>query len=278
MIKILFPPGCYGHYWARCIYSYTNLRKGQYQLFDFDSSGSSHSRQFINESKNCIELGHVDTLEITLTDTVVVVLPDQKHRLDYYNNQYHKASKKQLINFILSQFSIDDINKKLKDNWNYCDNFGPETPPWILREFFSFFIGDLFNSGYNVNSYKNVPHVFSLTTQDIFLNFLHIFNKACQNLNLSVTVPQSCMLKNHNNFLQAQQYHNIQNKCQKWVNDSLTDQPSISPGTTIFDEAYVQYYLRLNGYELKCDGLNTFPDHSIELKKIIYENSQNCNP
>ena len=40
---------------------------------------------------------------------------------------------------------------------------------------------------------------------------------------------------------------------------------------TCLDEIMIQKMLREKGYELKCDGLNTFPPTMNELRKIIYK-------
>jgi len=39
------------------------------------------------------------------------------------------------------------------------------------------------------------------------------------------------------------------------------------PALSLVDEAYIQYVLRNNGYELHCDGLNEFPTDIDSLKE-----------
>ena len=104
-----------------------------------------------------------------------------------------------------------------------------------------------------------------------------MFESTCQQMGLIINVDQSDILNDHENFLQAQLYHNIQLKCDAWVDDCLNHRTSPSPCKTLFDEAYVQYYLKSKGYELQCNELNNFPCDSSELKKLIYENSHNRN-
>ena len=57
----------------------------------------------------------------------------------------------------------------------------------------------------------------------------------------------------------------------------LTNNNTASPCQTMLDEAYVQHCLREQGYEIRCDGLDTFPTNSSDLRELIYENSNTDN-
>ncbi len=43
------------------------------------------------------------------------------------------------------------------------------------------------------------------------------------------------------------------------------------PSLTPVGESIVQHHLRLNGWEIECDGLDTFPTNSLQLKKLLYQ-------
>jgi len=273
MIKICYPPGCYGNYLTSSIYNYTNLRADKYKNFSFDHSGSSHHHRKNIKSGCKIQYGHLDSSGMVFNkdDTIVTILPCIDHRLDYYNNQFDKHAKKQLVDYILTQYSSNEIIDKLQRGWNYKKKLNKDTPIWILREFFSFWINDCFSNGYSVDKYINIDSKVLITTQDIFLNFVVTLNQICQVLDLKINIEESEIQATHKQFINAQKYHNSQLKCQQWVDDIIDNNDSSSPCQTIFDESYVQFLLRESGFELQCDGLNTLPTSSMDMKKIIYK-------
>jgi len=52
------------------------------------------------------------------------------------------------------------------------------------------------------------------------------------------------------------------------INDKFMEMKDLS----IFDEAIIQRNLRLEGYEIECFELNTWPTDTIKLRELIYEN------
>lgn len=271
MIKICFPPGCYGNYIGRSLYSYTNLRLGEYSNFTFDEFGSSHAHQYNAEAKKQVELGHIDTLDITPGDQVIAILPCMDHTLDYYNNQFTKNSRGQITHFLEEQFSLTEIIQKLKLNWGLESVRIEDAPRWALREFLSMWITDCFANGYSTNNYSALTDI-TITTQDIFANFLPAIHGLCNKLDLQLVVDDSDILKNHTLFLAVQHYHNSQINCNTWVDSVIiTDDDVSSPCQTLFDEAYTQHLFRERGYEIQCDGLNIFPTTSATMKKLIYK-------
>ena len=278
MIKVCFPPGGYGTYITRCLYSYTNLRIGEFEPLDFDNTGSSHyhyknkHRKQIEELIQCLHFDVDPGLFIANTDRRLVMVPSPLHQLDYYNNQYVKYEKRQLISYIDNQLPPEDIKQKLKSGWNYMEPFSETTPAWILREFFSFWITDCFSNGYSVKTYSRIIAEAIIDIQDIFLNFEYTFEYICSMLDLQINIKTDIILDSHKEFLSRQSFHNSQLKCQQWVYDTIKGvRNTASPCQTIFDESYVQYFLRELGYELKCDGLNNFPNNSRDLHNIIYK-------
>jgi len=273
MIKIFFPQGCYGTYLTRCLYNYTNLRPGKFTPLLFDDAGSSHDHYRDPDlDTTSIQCLHFDKSLAKDNSLKVVILPSELHQLDYYNNQFAKNHGSQLISYIEGHLSVDEIKQKLELGWNYTRPFNDQTPNWILREFFSFWIVDCFKNGYSLNSYKSIIADVVIDTQDIFLNFEQTFKKICQALNLQINIEPTFITKTHKDFLSRQRFHLSQLNCQQWVYDVIndkTDRPS--PCQTIFDESYVQYFLRELGYELLCDGLNDFPETATDLHKLIFK-------
>jgi hypothetical protein len=94
---------------------------------------------------------------------------------------------------------------------------------------------------------------------------------------VTVTAEDATMRLNQSNWMARQVYHNSQSRCNKWVQDVVEDIETVSPCQTILDEAYVQYCLREQGYEIHCDGLDIFPTNSRDLRELIYENRNTDN-
>ena len=270
MIKVCYPPGCYGTYLTRCLYIYTELRVGEFTPLIFDAAGSSHLYRDDLKASQVIRWSHFNKELINDTSRKLVILPSQLHYLDYYNNQFVKQNKKQLINYIIEQLSAEEIKQKLESGWNYTQAFDDHTPIWILREFFSFWIMDCLQNGYSLQDYTQITADVIIDTQDIFLNFEQTFNKVCWALNLQINIEQEIITKTHQDFLSKQQYHLSQLNCQQWVYDAIKGSVNTpTPCQTIFDESYVQYLLRELGHELRCDGLDNFPKTAIALHEII---------
>jgi hypothetical protein len=281
MIKICFPPGCYGHYIGTCIYNFTNLRSEPFQDFEFDQAGSSHALRTNSELKQHVRVGHFAyatagtqhdaTIQILPTGLAVTVLPTAGHWLDYYNNQFVKQSKNNLVQAISEQLSLDELQHKLATQWQYPGNFDTTVPVWILRELFSFLIWDMLHDGY-AKDWRCIKPSVCLAAQDLFEDYATVFKTLCSQLRLQITVTDECMQKNHQRFVQAQSYHNSQQRCEQWVQDVIASVDSkVCPAQTLFDEAYIQHYLRISGYEIQCDGLNQLPVLSQHMTTLIFK-------
>lgn len=272
MIKICYPPGCYGSYLSRCIYNYSNLRTQELDLFQFDKFGSSHDHRDRTKDLGIIQIDHLNNkMSFDHADNTLVILPCNDHMLDYFNNVLMKANAGQPLNHLKTLFRQSDIEIKLSQGWKYVYGVNDQIPTWILREFISFWIKDCFDNGYSIKNYQEVPHKICITTQNIFLDFLNIISEIFEVFGLQVMVNESVIVDNHLKFLQAQKYHQSQFRCEQWCNDILTEKVSATPCNTIFDEVYVQYFLRKQGFEIQCDGLNVFPATSTAMIKIIYK-------
>ena len=281
MIKICFPPGCYGHYIGRCIYYFTNLRSGEFNDFEFELTGASHSIRTDNTLRQHVRIGHFAyitdgkchdaTIQVLPDEQAVVVLPTDGHWLDYYNNQFIKQTKNNLVWAVSEQLSIEELRHKLNTQWQYSGEFDTTVPIWILRELFSFLIWDILVAGYSTDR-CNIDRASIINAQDLFDDYSTVFKTLCNQLGLEITVPDNRILQNHQQFIQAQLYHDSQWRCQQWVQaviDSIELIPC--PARTLFDEAYIQHCFRTAGYEIQCDGLNKFPAYSHDMTALIFK-------
>jgi hypothetical protein len=276
MIKVCYPQGCYGNYLGQCLYYFTNLKTNDTENFGLDSRGSSHA--FFNNTKarQHIRLGHFITdadnswpnITVSSEDTLISIIPLADHQLDYYNNHFSKHYQGDLIKAISEAFTADEIKHKLSTQWGYTGDFGPQVPPWVLRELFSFCIGDILHNMYDQPTINNF---IAVSTQDFFENFSSVFKSLCNKLNLTVTVDDNVIVDNNELFIGAQQYHNSQLVCERWIRSVITHKQSTMHQPTLFESAYIQFRLRQLGYEIQCDGLDVFPVNSQDLANIIFK-------
>jgi hypothetical protein len=271
MIRVLFPPGCYGHYLTGCLYSYTNLNTTNFE-FELNDNGSSHAFWTHNDCKTKIinqhSFGYGDQYDGP-TDTVTII-PDPDHYLDYINNQYCKFYNYNLDNFLQDKWWHEDLKSKLSTMWNIEDN-AQSIPQWVLREYHSFIFLDFLETRYDRQTYIDSECVASISAQDFFGNFVSILANICRQLNLNLDVNK--LSTTHEIFLKNQIYHNTQLQVDQWIQDLVTLDTADSPNPcrTFLDEIYVQAKLRTHGYEIRCNNLEQFPETFNQMKNLIYK-------
>lgn len=277
MIDVYFLPGCYGTYFTQCVYNYTNLRTKPFTNFEFNKDGSSHNHWLNSDAQEVIQQRHFKHTDAIENNQIITIIPCPEHRLDYYNNQFVKKQQSQLIDYVLSQISYEDAREKLKTQWSYTGEFDATVPPWIMREWCSYWIDDLLNNLYDPACYNELDSAVQLTTQDIFEKFIETLHRVVAKLDLTITVDVDIIQCTHNKFLTLQQFHNSQNRCQQYVADLLSGNNSKITLCSIFEEAYIQHLLRQYNLELRCDGLDVFPATTQHLGTLTYETSNNNN-
>lgn len=280
MIKICFPPGCYGHYLAQCLFYFTDIADADPQDFVFDCNGSSHAFRHNQTARQYIQIGHFSydssaqshpaTLTVEPGDQCITIVPVLGHWLDYFNNQYVKQSKSDFWRYIGAQISLDDIDLKLRQHWAYDRGVTSEIPRWILRELFSFYIADILHSAY-AQDRCGLTDSIKIPTTLFFDRFETGFRHLGQELDVDITAGHDTLRSNNQSFQNSQRYHGSQYRCEQWVNDILLHRENESPVQTLFDEAYIQHRLRVLGYEIMCDQLNTFPATASDLRALIYK-------
>lgn len=269
MIDIIYPHGGYGSYLAQSIYHYSDLRIEQYRPLAISSNGSGHEYRTNANNKKFIRAQHqIDLME--RSEYLILIKPDHDHNLDYFNNHYSKQAKYSLTPY-LDQLKI---NQKLTQ-WDYNKNYDQQTPNWIVREFLSLNIEELFKNTFDPALYI-IPGTISIVPEDIINNFLPTLKIIFCQFDLKFTVAESEIEKNHNHYLSLQKYYNSQINCNDWIDSILHNKDKSSPCQTIIDEAYIQHKLRKNGYELQCNNLNVFPTTVDTLRNLLY-NSESHN-
>lgn len=270
MIKVLFPPGCYGHYLTGCLYTYTNLNTTNFE-FELEQNGSSHSFWSHSDCKTKIinqhSFGGGDKYNGP-TDTVTIV-PEPDHYLDYINNQYSKFYNYNFDKFLQDKWWYQEFKSKLSTAWNIQSN--QLAPQWVLREYHSFVFLDFLEKNYDRQTYIDSKCVASISAQDFFGDFVSVLGTLCNQLNLDLDVDK--LSTTHEIFLKKQIYHNTQLQIDQWIQDLVSHNTAqtANPCRTFLDEIYVQAKLREHGYEIYCNDLEQFPKDFKHMKQLIYK-------
>lgn len=272
MINVIFPPGGYGHYFAALLYLFTDLAVKDPTIITIDGkTGSSH---LIKENiKNIILLAHENVsiysgIPIDYANKTICLLPSKNNMLDYLDNSLIKTDD---INGDYKKFLINLLGIKVHQKLKHWGDSADLNSVWIVREYISFVIFDVvacetYNFYYNYNSDAAVK----LPTTALFEeNFFKVFVAIAKDLGLQVVNDGGALKDYHQDFLNKQKFHGIQQKCDIWTNNVINNNPALSPCQTIFDEAYVQAKLRILGFEIQCYNLNEFPKNSVELHKLL---------
>lgn len=279
MIKVIFAPGCYGSFLTKCLYYLTDLTGLSKKVdFTFDESGSSHDLRQVSDIKKYIMHGHPSingggTISFDDRDTIISIVPCAGNRLDYYDNQFHKQEKKQIVSYLCSNFSLDIIHKTLLEGWQYDGGLDQATPKWILREWCSFWLDDCLLNGYDQSFFSDLPAIAHITTQDLFTNLATTLHSIAQAIGVNIQSDDHEIMMIQEKFVNAQELHGIQGRCDQWVDDILVGRVTKSPCITLFDEAWTQYQLRCLGYEIKCHNLDDWPVDSQTMRDLIYKTS-----
>jgi hypothetical protein len=159
---------------------------------------------------------------------------------------------------------------KLNLHWGYTGNLDSTIPRWIMREWCSFWLNDMFDQTYNLKEYNKINSTVKISTQDFFENWIETFYELALALKLFVTIDIDTIKKQHEQFLKLQKFHNIQLRCEQYVNDLINGVDSNITLHSIFDEAYIQQLLRQHDILIRCHELDIFPSTTQDLKNLIY--------
>ena len=259
-IATLFLPGSYGTFISWCIYSFSELNSNDDIVIVNDLFGSAH--KFRNTTGQSI----ITPTHCPLDNVYhyILVEANKEKIINYIDNQFQKHCLGNLAEYINTFFP--DINTKLKESWGSSN-------PWELRELLSFFLEDMIiNTKIEIDGYH----------QRVKDNNCYLVNPENFLLNITSELEKILLffnLKKHKKFdtleICAAEYINQQQnfikhlEIDKFVKNTIDNISHIIRDLTIFDEAYIQHKLRLQGFEIKCYNLNKFPNNSIELFKLL---------
>lgn len=290
MIHVLFVPGMFGSTIEFVLRSYTQEYAPINAQIQLDGSMHSFAKQahFLDTKsiseffKDC----QVDSITTPIYPFNEQHLPEIINLLDQhigpldscvlmYANSLEDAELNMLFQYHKIAFGIE-CNLGLKIfcgsnahnivNWNTEYIHWSQMQAWELREWFSLFYVSWCKEWQD--SYHQAPSKFAkIKNTDILNSPYSTFASIIQHCGLT---EKSGLLEFANKWKQSQQYIvDEYHLLGEIVDCSIANQSLSWEPINIIAEAIVQQRLRSKGYEIRCDGLNTFPTDSKTLYNLL---------
>jgi len=260
-IVTLFAPGSYGTFISWCVYSFSNLNQIDTIIPTSNRFGSAHKFREA-DGFNVMPASNYP-LDKSYTNYILVECNKEKI-INYIDNQCQKQFLNNPEKYITSFFP--NVNHKLEDSWSGSDR-------WELRELLSFFLEDMITNikieidGYHQQVKDN--NCYLVNPENFFLNITSELEKILSFFNLKKHKKFDTVKTHAAEYISQQQNFIKHLEINEFVKNTIDNISYIIYNLTIFDEAYIQYKLRSQGFEIKCYNLNKFPNNSIDLQKLL---------
>ena len=291
-IPIAFSVGSYGTYLEWVL---TTLSVDQHMDPPFADSGSSHLFLGNHVENNAGWLRYVQgdqqhrfvrfhpkekkhqSLSANLNqvldsvDHMIYIYPDADSTLLVINNWLSKVRKDWWAHDIVSEQNL----KKIHANWPSCaGQSADDIPAWVRREFLSFYLMPAWQDQiewYHPDVWQD-SRCMIITVSELLYNFESCLFKLQQFANLSFKKSISEILPYHEIMLELQQHRTQDRLCKNIVETTINDSVFDWSGQEIPlpSQSWIQWQLRTSGWELACDGLDTWPTNSVQLKQFLY--------
>ena len=204
---------------------------------------------------------------------VILLYPDRDHELMCVCNYMTKIWQGDAYDGAMAYINPDDIYQ------GYGIKPGTDLRTisvWIRREHMSF---NLFTSWHDQVEWYfpdrwHDARLMIITTKELFDSFPGTLTRiesfwGAQKYNRDI----HGMVPFHNTMIQLQQHYGKDSLCAKILQSVTTeiDQQFDFGDLCLTSQAWIQYQLRLRGYELQCDGLDVFPQSTKELQNLTYK-------
>jgi hypothetical protein len=289
-IPIVFNAGAYGTYLEWCL---TTLSSTDSICSPFTRVGNSHAfkgnhlgsfvnwNAYINSNNNKKfvrfhpKSQQSDSLSIVLNQVcqsvnfAIYVYPDPNSILLCLNNYYSKI----WTDWWTVQFFTSIDPNKIYENWPVDRSTDiSNIPVWIRREFLSYYLMPAWFDQvewYHPSTWSNRKCCTVLVCDLLydFKNTLQTIGKHC-NLTYSRSIDE--LLEYHSTNISLQKYLTQDQLCKTIVTAVMGDQDYTWDELPFTSEVWVQWELRNQGFEIRCDGLDKFPTNSIQLRELLY--------
>lgn len=201
---------------------------------------------------------------------VIYLYPDPNSILLCLNNFYTKIYHDWWsIQFLSGRADIESIYT----NWPVKRGTPiNEIPIWVRREFLSYYLIDVYYDQldwYHPNKWQR-SNCIVVTVDKLLYNFEQTLTDIQSFCNLNFVKPISSLESYHCQNLSSQVYLNQDQLCNDILTAVLSQTPLSWQTLPLPSEAWIQRELRNLGYGIRCDGLDTFPTNSVQLKELLY--------
>lgn len=289
-IPIIFNAGAYGTYLEWCVTALTSTNTIR---SPFTSSGSSHAFSgnhlvsfagWIEYTKSHSVKKFVrfhpksqqsDSLSIVLdqvcdsVNSAIYLYPDSDSILLCLNNYYSKIWKDW---WSIQFFTSIDLNK-IYNNWPVDRSVHiSDVPVWIRREFLSYY---LMPAWFDQIEWHH-PSIWSnskcctVFVGDLLYDFKNTLETIGKHCNLTYVRSIDELLEYHDKNISLQKYLTQDQLCKTIIAAVIGNQDYTWDDLPFLSEVWVQWELRNQGFEIRCDGLDKFPTNSIQLKELLY--------
>lgn len=203
-------------------------------------------------------------------DKLVLLYPDRTHQLMCVCNFMTKIWNGHFYDGAMSYINQQDIlaNFPLDPDTDLRD-----IPLWIVREHMSF---NLFESWqdqvewYFPDTWQH-PRAMCITTKQLFWDFESTINSVMHFWGRSPKKQLCDLQTSHEKMIAIQPHLGKDELCDAVLQSVLDQGPDWHWGELcIVSQAWIQYQLRLRGFEIRCHDLDDFPHHSQALRSLIY--------
>jgi hypothetical protein len=105
---------------------------------------------------------------------------------------------------------------------------------------------------------------------DLFYNFENTMRQLQQRCNLDFKRSISELIPSHERMLSLQKFANQDKVCDQIIQSVMTKTDLEWEPLPMASQAWVQWKLRTLGHEIRCHGLDIFPNNSVHLQELLY--------
>lgn len=204
---------------------------------------------------------------------MILIYPDREHELMCVCNYTTQIWPGHIYDGAMSYVNATDIF----DNYPLDPKLDIRNiPEWIMREHMSF---NLFSSwhdqvGWYLPDIWQHPRALIITIKELFENFEQVLENVINFLGVTPSRPITDLIPSHKKMLSLQHHIGKDMLCSKIIDSVLgTAEPMSWGNLCIVSQAWIQYQLRQQGYELLCHDLNIFPSDTASLKSIMVKST-----
>lgn len=211
----------------------------------------------------------LNELAVQATHTVYLYPGDQEILLGI-NNFFYKVWN----DWIQASFNHVINPEKIYNNWPVSKNTPiTQVPTWIMREFLSYYLMPAWfdQIEWNHTATWSHPNTIVVNPRNLLFDFSTTLLEIKEFCNLEYLQPIESLLPCHAENLKLQKYTDHDRICYQIINSAIYNTDLTWATLSLPSEAWIQWKLRDLGYEIMCDGLDTFPTNSVQLKKILYQ-------